>query len=82
MGLKTFPTLAQQLIDGGLPPKTPVVAVERGTTVHQRAVYGTIEDLPRVTKEKDLKSPTLIVIGEVVGLSEGWERMMKDGVDE
>lgn len=38
MGLSTLPALAQKLVSHGLPPSTPAVAVERGTTPQQRMV--------------------------------------------
>lgn len=38
MGLGTLPSLAQKLMDHGLPCDTPAVAVERGTTPLQRNV--------------------------------------------
>lgn len=38
MGLSTLPSLAQKLVHHGLPPNTPAVAVERGTTPQQRMV--------------------------------------------
>lgn len=38
MGLATLPALTQNLTAAGLPPGTPAVAVERGTTPQQRTV--------------------------------------------
>lgn len=38
MGLSTLPSLASKLVRHGLPPTTPAVAVERGTTPQQRVV--------------------------------------------
>lgn len=38
MGLSTLPALSQKLMTHGLPPTTPSVAVERGTTPQQRMV--------------------------------------------
>ena len=40
MGLATLPALTQNLTAAGLPPGTPAVAVERGTTPQQRTVRG------------------------------------------
>lgn len=72
MGLSTLPTLISLLVTGGLNPDTPAVAVERGTAVDSRICHGTAAQLAELTKQAELKSPTLIVIGDVVALSPGW----------
>ena len=74
MGLSTLPSLTRQLIEGGLDPSTPAVAVERGTTKKQRAVHGPLAELQHNVVEHGLRSPTLIVIGQVVGVSRGWRQ--------
>ena len=38
MGLSTLPSLATKLMKHSLPPDSPAVAVERGTTPQQRTV--------------------------------------------
>ena len=80
MGLATLSTLAAQLAAGGLPPGTPAVAVERGTTPEQRAVYAPLGALPAEVAGAALQSPTLILIGAVVALSPGWARCQASGV--
>ncbi|KAK3161357.1 hypothetical protein QOZ80_1BG0076100 [Eleusine coracana subsp. coracana] len=72
MGLSTLPSLAPKLMKHGLPPDTPAVAVERGTTPQQRTVFSTLKDLVDEVKLADLVSPTLIIIGKVVALSPFW----------
>lgn len=62
---QTLPTLLQQLLSSGLPADTPAVAVERGTTLDQRVVFSRLDQLPQRTGEAGLKSPTLLIIGEV-----------------
>ena len=72
MGLSTLPSLVQQLQQHGFDLDTPAVAVERGTTEDQRVVFASLRELhAEVTGEK-LRSPTLIIIGQVVALSPGW----------
>jgi siroheme synthase len=58
--------LHQQLISNGMPASMPSVAVERGTTVNQRVVFSTLDELPDRTAQAKLKSPTLLIIGEVL----------------
>jgi len=72
MGLSTLPSLAPKLMKHGLPPNTPAVAVERGTTPQQRMVFATLKDLVDEVHSADLVSPTLIIIGKVVALSPFW----------
>ena len=79
MGLATLPALTTQLAAGGLPLDTPAVAVERGTTPEQRAVYAPLGRLQAAVAEAALVSPTLIVIGQVVSLAPGWQRCLATG---
>jgi siroheme synthase len=80
MGLGTLPALARQLAASGLAADTPAVAVERGTTPEQRAVYATLGELQEQVAAAALTSPTLIVIGQVVSLAPGWRRCRAAGV--
>lgn len=72
MGLSTLPSLASKLVRHGLPPTTPAVAVERGTTPQQRVVFAELKDLAQEISLHQLVSPTLIIIGKVVALSPQW----------
>lgn len=76
MGLATLPALAEKLITNGLPPDTPSVAVERGTTAQQRTVFSDFIDLPNKVEAARLISPTLILIGQVVSLSPFWPKTL------
>ncbi|KAL3537336.1 hypothetical protein ACH5RR_000702 [Cinchona calisaya] len=74
MGLSTLPSLASKLMCHGLPPDTPAVAVERGTTPQQRMVcICELKDLAEEISSHQLVSPTLIMIGKVVALSPSWQ---------
>ncbi|MCL4145788.1 UNVERIFIED_CONTAM: hypothetical protein GTU68_008295 [Idotea baltica] len=46
--------------------KTPVAIIQSGTTENEKFGLGTIETIREVVKEKQLSSPAIIVIGEVV----------------
>jgi uroporphyrin-III C-methyltransferase / precorrin-2 dehydrogenase / sirohydrochlorin ferrochelatase len=68
MGLQGLPVLARELMKHGLAPSTPAAIVQQGTTAHQRVVTGTLETLPGIAVEAQLKAPTLIIVGSVVSL--------------
>lgn len=59
--------------------QTPAVAVERGTTAEQRPVYAKLEELHGEVMTHQLQSPTLLIIGDVVGLSASWQTAQKSG---
>jgi len=68
MGLLGLPVLCRELVAHGLPASTPAAIVQQGTTAHQRVVVGTLDTLPALTVEAQLKPPTLIIVGNVVKL--------------
>jgi hypothetical protein len=79
MGLSTLPTLVQQLQQHGFDLDTPAVAVERGTTADQRVLFASLRELHGAVQGVKLKSPTLIIIGQVVALSPGWAQQQEEG---
>jgi len=68
MGLLGLPTLCQELVKHGLSSTTPAAIVQQGTTYRQKVVTGTLETLPGLAVDAQLKPPTLIIVGEVVKL--------------
>ena len=72
MGLATLPALSAALRAAGLDPRTPAVAVERGTTRQQRRVFARLGGVAAATRAAGLASPTLVIVGHVVALSPLW----------
>ncbi|HJV84291.1 MAG TPA: uroporphyrinogen-III C-methyltransferase [Noviherbaspirillum sp.] len=70
MGLGALPEISRQLIAHGRMPDVPAAVVEQGTTHSQRVVTGTLASIPERVAEQALKSPCLIIIGEVVALQQ------------
>ncbi|KAL1515276.1 hypothetical protein AB1Y20_001908 [Prymnesium parvum] len=68
MGLSTLPHLAAGLLAAGLPASTPAVAVQDGTTPTQRVVAAPLGALHDEVSAAGLRSPTLVIIGQVVSL--------------
>lgn len=70
MGLVGLPVICQQLIAHGRDAATPVAIVQQGTTRHQRVVIGDLSNIAERVIAKQIKAPTLLIIGEVVELQE------------
>jgi uroporphyrinogen III methyltransferase / synthase len=70
MGVGRLGTIVPRLVAGGRSPETPAAIVERGTTPQQRVVAGPLADLPELARRADVRSPAVIVVGEVVRLRE------------
>ncbi|MCG9698160.1 uroporphyrinogen-III C-methyltransferase [Shewanella sp. Isolate11] len=70
MGLSKAGMIATELMQAGLDSHTPVALIERGCSRQQRLVKGEIANLAELVIEHQLISPTLILVGEVVNLSE------------
>jgi uroporphyrinogen III methyltransferase/synthase len=68
MGIGNLVSLIDQLIKNGRLPSTPVAVITQGTTLHQRCVTGTLQDIVEKVKSENLKPPSVIVIGDVVRL--------------
>ena len=66
MGLHNLDKITKKLIEIGKPKDFPVAVISKGTTPQEKTVIGTLEDI--YEKAKDLPTPALIVVGEVVKL--------------
>jgi uroporphyrin-III C-methyltransferase/precorrin-2 dehydrogenase/sirohydrochlorin ferrochelatase len=68
MGLASLPEICRQLIAHGRDPGTPIALIQQGTTPQQKVYTGTLATMPDLIKSKEVKAPTLIIVGEVVSL--------------
>jgi uroporphyrinogen III methyltransferase/synthase len=70
MGVLNMERICTNLVEHGLDGDTPAAAVQWGTTPKQRVLVGTVNTLPTMAKETNLRPPAIIIIGEVVRLRE------------
>ena len=63
MGVKTLSAITRALIDGGMPPEVPAAAIQWGTHPKQRTVVATLETIADKAVEKNIASPSIIIIG-------------------
>lgn len=68
MGLGALTEIAQQLMNHGMSASMPAAIIEKGTTSNQKVFTGTLETLPDLVRTLGLKSPCLIIVGQVVTL--------------
>jgi len=66
MGLHNIEKIMDKLIQIGKNPKTPVAVIHSGTTENQLVIVGEIDNISELAK--DVPTPALIVIGDVVKL--------------
>lgn len=82
MGLGALAEIAQQLIAHGMPASMPAAIIEKGTTLHQKVFTGTLETLPDLVRTLGLKSPCLIIIGQVVTLHKRLQWLAGDKISQ
>ena len=70
MGVAHLRQIVERLIAHGRAPQTPVSLVRVGTTPQQYVVQGTLMDIVEKIEAAQLKSPAVIVVGEVNRLRE------------
>lgn len=68
MGLTGLQQICQQLVQHGMNPETPCALVQQATTRQQRVWRSTVQKLPQMIMPERVKPPTLLLVGEVVGL--------------
>ncbi len=76
MGLATAGAIADKLMADGVDPSMPVAVLERGTMAGARALRTLLADLGGMVGREDVKSPAIIVVGEVVRLSDAEDRLL------
>lgn len=70
MGLKNVATISRELIRHGMAADTPAAVIEQGTTSRQRSVTAPLCEIAQMVQSQEIKTPALLIVGEVVGLSE------------
>jgi uroporphyrin-III C-methyltransferase/precorrin-2 dehydrogenase/sirohydrochlorin ferrochelatase len=69
MGVAGLDTIQQRLLQAGRSAATPFAIVENGSRPEQRVVTGTLADLPGTARLHAVRSPALLVVGEVAALA-------------
>ena len=70
MGLLSLPNLIKNLVAQKTSKFLPVAVIESGTLSSQKVVTGNLKNIEGKVKKAKIKSPALIIIGQVVKLRE------------
>jgi len=73
MGVKTLPSIAAELIAGGMPGEIPAAAIQWGTLSKQRTVTATLETIAAEASSKGITAPVITVIG--------WPVILRDEIN-
>ena len=65
MGVKTAPRIAEKLMADGLTPDVPIAVVENAARPAMRVLRGPLAGLAQLVERERVKSPALIIIGDV-----------------
>lgn len=68
MGLTQLGSIIAQLTAAGASPALPAAVIERATLPDQRIIAGTLATLAALVESARVRSPALLIVGEVVAL--------------
>ncbi len=68
MGLNNLASICSELIKHGMSKDKPIALIQKATTSEQRVLVGTLETLPAIVEEQNIKLSSIIIIGDVVKL--------------
>ena len=87
MGVATAADIADKLIADGVSPAIPVAVLENGTRSDMRTLRTLLADLGDMVTREKVKSPALIVVGEVAAYAlaqdvlAGWATQVNNGAE-
>jgi uroporphyrin-III C-methyltransferase len=75
MGVATADDISEKLIADGLSPDTPVAVLERVGRIDGRALRTILTDLGGMIAREAVRSPAIIIVGDVVLMSNAEDRL-------
>ena len=70
MGAAALGDICRGLLEGGMRPDTPAALLMEGTTAHQKRITATVSTLEEEAGKREIRTPALIVVGEVCALAD------------
>jgi len=69
MGVENLESIIKILMDNGLPNNTQIAVIQNGTLKEQKVIVGNFTNIKKKMDDSSIKPPAVIIIGEVVSLS-------------
>ncbi len=66
MGRTVAASVAERLMQAGLPAETTVAVIENASRRDRRLLHGTLKDLPGLQSRNELTGPVMVIIGDAV----------------
>lgn len=73
MGVKNIDTICARLVEHGKPGSTPAALIRWGTRPEQQTVVDTLDGIASTIRDRTIRPPAILVVGEVVRLRETLE---------
>lgn len=74
MGLARLASISNALVTAGMSSDTPAAAIQDGTLSSQHCVVTNLSALPAQVQRAQLRSPAIVVVGDVVQFAQGQQR--------
>ena len=79
MGVTHLARTAELLVEHGRSADCPVAVVERGYQPDQRTTVGTVATIAQLARERGVRAPAVVVVGDVVRLGPDWRSGSRRG---
>ncbi|PDT29802.1 uroporphyrinogen-III C-methyltransferase [Rhizobium sp. L9] len=66
MGRTVAASVAERLMQAGIPAETTVAVIENASRTERRLLHGTLADLPDLQHRDELTGPVMVIIGDAV----------------
>ncbi len=70
MGISTLPEICSGLLNAGMAANTPAAVLEKGTRADQRRIGATVSTLAEECRQRQVRTPAIIIVGPVCSLAE------------
>ncbi|BDA78669.1 hypothetical protein LPTSP3_g15990 [Leptospira kobayashii] len=75
MGLNSLDTIVSELLESGNSETTKIAIIQNATLSSERVFTGNLENIQTIVEENQVRSPALLVIGEIVGFYSEMEKL-------